>query len=94
MQAVRVGNKKLVRVLSEDSGEILAYMEFDLSQDPFEENNLAETREPDPQLVEILDQYVASSLKLKTAESQKTELKGDVAEALNDLGYMDGLEEE
>ncbi|PCH78850.1 MAG: hypothetical protein COB96_05035 [Planctomycetota bacterium] len=94
MQAIRVGSRKLVRVTKAGSEDPVAWMEFDLASDPYEKHNLAAEREPDPELRSILEEYIASSLALRTAESGKTELQGDLADALGYLGYMDGIEDE
>ncbi|MCH2111770.1 MAG: sulfatase, partial [Planctomycetes bacterium] len=89
LQALRLGNRKIVRIGPVESEEALAWMEFDLSSDPFEKDNLVTQREPSADLMELLNFFRTSSLESRLEKSGKTELRGDVGAQLESLGYLD-----
>jgi len=86
IHAVRRGDHKLIRITSPEG---ITWMEFDLSQDPGELQNLAEAQEPDGELRRLLDQAVLVSSAFLGERSGKVEAEGDVAEDLGELGYID-----
>ncbi|MDP6850832.1 MAG: sulfatase-like hydrolase/transferase [Planctomycetota bacterium] len=93
MQALRLGDHKIIRVSSEKDQDS-TWLFYDLAQDPLEKNPLDTNSKTAIRLKSLLEEYRIKTVEDRVQSSRKTELSGDVAAALSSLGYLDGDEEE